>query len=411
MRLLVIALATLLAACMPPAVERKLPAPQPDAWRLVPPQSWPRLRDELPKDSLASAAAQSTAYLDGLDPAARWRVGGRSVGAADLAASAREMATLVAESKSDEELSRRLAEEFDLYESIGSDGEGKVVFSAYYQPTLRASRKRTARFRYPLYERPKDLVAVDLAAFGLGGSPIVGRVKSGRLIPYFDRRDIDVKSALAGRHLELAWLDSDFDRLTLHVEGSGVLEFPDGSALARFAATNGLPFASVGSVVVGAGAMSRSEITHESLRQYLLDHPEGSGFILEQDPRYSFFRLEPLEPGGEPSGNLGRPLTPGRSIATDPKIVPMGAVAYLETTMPQADAQGRILGFSATSRFVLSQDTGGAIQGPGRVDIFMGHGPAAEAIPPRQWAQGRLYLLIRKASATARTYYRRRKSG
>lgn len=334
----------------------------------------------------------------------RWTIADRSVGAADLASSVHELARLNAEAKDDDELEHDLAEEFDLFESVGSDGKGKVVFSAYYQPILRASRVKTQTFRYPLYSKPHDLVSVDLSSFGLAGDPIVGRIQKGNLVPYYSRRDIDVRNALSRKGLELAWLDDAFDRLTLHVEGSGLLEFPDGTSLVKFAATNGLPFFSVGSIIVGAGIIPRSEITHERLRQYLDEHPEGDSWILSQDARYTFFDLIPQEPGAEPVGLMGRPLTPGRSIAIDPKIVPLGAVAYFETMMPQVDDRGRLLGTFQTSRFALCQDTGGAIQGPGRVDIFIGHGPQAPIMAAHQWAEGKLYLLIRKNVRLSQTY-------
>ena len=393
--------AVLTAACVVPMAVppgQQVSVQLPATWRAVPASQWPLFHDELTKESLRDAAKRSVAYLAGQPTGLKFNIGDREVSAGDLQATIQDLSRLAEEAKDDNEFNVRLHERFDLFQSVGSDGSGKVVFSAYYQPTLPASLKKTATFRYPLYRKPKDLVSVDLGAFGLAGDPIAGRIARGNLVPYYSRREIDGRKGLAGKGLELAWLDNDFDRLTLHIEGSGILRFEDGrEALAKFAATNALPFKSVGTVVVGSGALAKSEITHASLRRYLLDHPEGAGWILSQDPRYTFFDLAPLVGDAEPAGTMGQPLTPGRSIAIDPKLVPLGAIVYFETSMPQADERGRLLGVFPASRFVLCQDTGGAIQGPGRVDIFVGHGREAEVISPNQWAEGRLFLFLKKA--------------
>jgi membrane-bound lytic murein transglycosylase A len=370
------------------------------ALRLVPSQQWPQFHDALSRKSLAKAANKSLAYLNSMEPTRTfYRIGNKDIAVGELEATAQEIIHVVSESKDDQELNARLRQEFDLYQSVGSDGNGRVVFSSYYQPVLSASSKRTSKYKYPLYRKPKDLVLVDLAQFGrANGDPLLGRVtKDGRLVPYFTRRDIDVRKALAGRGLEIAWLADPFDRLALHIEGSGILKFPSGKVmLARYVATNSLPYKSVGTALVGSGVISKSDISYERLRQYLKDHPEGESWILAQNPRYTFFGLEPLSGEGEPFGTISQSLIPGRSIAIDPKAIPLGSVAYFETAMPQADVQGRLLGIFPTSRFALCQDTGGAIQGPGRVDIYVGHGEQAKTMATNQWAEGKLYIFLKK---------------
>ena len=195
-------------------------------------------------------------------------------------------------------------------------------------------------------------------------------MQDGKFVPYFDRSEIDVRKSLEGKGLEIAWLKSSFDRLNLHIQGSGRLKFEDGSeAMAAFAGTNGLPYKSVGLALAGSGAVSREELDAERLKKYLEEHPEGEAWLISQNPRYTFFSLEPIGPEGEPKGTLGRPLTAGRSIAVDPAFTPLGAASFIQLPMMQADAAGGILGKRETSRLVLAQDTGGAIKGPGRVDI------------------------------------------
>lgn len=418
-------LALVTSACTPPAAQRSAPplppletgvhistetAVQPStstvyiqagpSLRLVPPGQWPRFHDAMTKKSLAKAASKSLAYLKQSESTRPYyRIGDKDIAVGELEATAEAIPRIVEQAKDDEELNALLRQDFDLYQSAGSDGKGKVVFSSYYQPILSASARRTEKYKYPIYRKPKDLVLVDLGAFGrANGDPLLGRVsKDGRLVPYFNRRDIDVNKALAGRGLEIAWLADPFDRLDLHIEGSGILRFPGGKMmLAKYAATNSLPYKSVGSVIIGSGIMSKSDFTRERFQQYLKDHPEGAPWILEQDPRYTFFSLQPLPEGGEPFGTIGQSLTPGRSIAIDPKIIPLGSLAYFETSMPQADEAGRLLGVFPTSRFAVCQDTGGAIQGPGRVDIYIGHGAQAKTMATNQWAEGKLYILLKK---------------
>lgn len=374
--------------------------------RRVEPDQWPPIADELDTRSLARAAAKSLKYLDSLkDQKKSFKVGDRDVGLGLLTETVRAVVDAAREAKTAAELESRLKEGFELYQSVGSDGQGKVVFSSYYQPVLPASLRQTKKYKYPIYRKPGDMLEADLGAFNakFKGETVLGRSANGSLVPYFDRRDIDVREALKGRKLEVAWLANQFDRLDLHIQGSGILELPDGrKMLAKFAATNALPYKSVGLSVVGSGAMSRAEITHQKLREYLTEHPEGEAWLISQNPRYTFFDVVALPEDGQPFGTINEPLTPGRSIAIDPKVIPLGAVGYMKLPMPQASREGEFLGVFPTSRLTMCQDTGGAILGPGRVDIYMGHGPQAKTSAVNQWHEGQLYVLLKKVPARDR---------
>lgn len=382
------------------------PAKPTVALKRLAPESWPPIADELDAKSLARAAANSLRYFETLrDQRKSFKVGDREVGAGLLAETVRAVVDAVRESKTPVELEARLKEGFELYQSVGSDGEGRVVYSSYYQPVLPASLRETKKYRYPIYRKPPDMVEADLGAFNAKykGESVLGRAEAGKVVPYFDRRDIDVRQVLKGRKLEVAWLANQFDRLDLHIQGSGILELPDGrKMLAKFAATNALPYKSVGLSVVGSGVMTRAEITHQKLREYLTAHPEGEAWLISQNPRYTFFDVVALPEDGQPFGTINEPLTPGRSIAIDPKAIPLGAVAYLRVPMPQATRQGELLGIFPTSRLVMCQDTGGAILGPGRVDIYLGHGPQAKTSAVNQWHEGSLYVLLKKVPARDR---------
>lgn len=390
------------AAAQPTApVAASTPAFAGPALRLIAQADYPRFEDSFPaKAGLIKAGRKAIKYLEALPATRTIRIADREYGPAQLIDSAKAVIALAQEAKTPEDFEAGVRERFDVFQSAGLDGTGRVVFSSYYQPVLRASLKKTGAYQYPLYRRPKDMVDVDLAAFGrTNGEPsLLGRVtKDGTVVPYFTRGDIDRRKALEGKGLELAWLKDRFDALDIHIQGSAILKLPDGKErLLKYAATNGLAYNSVGLTLVKSGVFARDEITHDKLREYLRKNPDAESWILSANPRYVFFELAPLPEDGEPFGAAMQSLVPARSIAIDPAFMPLGGLYFFSTTSPQADKDGRLLGMSANSRFAFGLDTGGAIKSPGRVDIYAGHGPQAAATARGQWADGKLYLLVKK---------------
>jgi len=387
----------------PAAAAPAAPAPTAPALRLLPPEELPAFSDVLKsKAGLIKAAKKTLAYLKKQEQNGKryLHIGDREYGPAILADSIQELLDIVAAAQTPEELDAQVRSRFDVFQSAGSDGSGKVLFTSYNEPVLPASSKRSARYPVPIYRRPPDMVEVELSAFDkkYGSDTLVGRVtKDKRFVPYLSREDIDVRQALHGKGCELAWLQSRFAALDIHIQGSGILKFPSGRlVLARYAATNARPYNSVGTVLLKTGAMTREEMSHEGLHKYFHSHPEAEDFVFSQNPRYTFFELTPLPADGEPQGTIQESLVPARSIAVDPAFIPLGALAYFSTTSPQADKDGRLLGQFSNSRFALCMDTGGAIKGPGHVDIYAGHGKMADATARNQWSDGKLYILIKK---------------
>lgn len=349
---------------------------------------------------LVKAAKRTLAYLENYKGPKYFRLGGRDYGVGALTDSILVLLEILKAEPTPGELNARIRENFDVYQSVGTDGAGRVVFSAYYQPTLPASLKKSPTYPYPLYKRPPDMVETELGDFSKkdNGETLIGRVdKRKRFVPYFTRADIDIRKVLAGKGLEIAWLKNKFDALDLHIQGSGILRFPSGrELLARYAATNARPYNSVGLLLVKANILGKEEITHDKVREYLHSHPEAEDWLLAQNPRYTFFSLVPLPDDGEPFGTTEQSLVPARSIAVDPAVIPLGALAYFAAVSPQADKEGRLLGQFPSSRLALCMDTGGAIKGPGRVDIYAGHGKQAETTARNQWNEGKLYILVKK---------------
>ena len=361
----------------------------------------PGFWDDLDPDSARRAVRAGLEALQKLPKNKRFALGKTEYTRDHMIRSLERFQELFEQNLSSSSLRRILRQEFDVYQSLGSDGERTMIFSAYYEPILEASLEPSLEYKYPLYRRPPDLVEASLEDFDpkWKGEKVVGRVQEGKLLPYFSREEIDREKKLKGQGLEIAWAKDPLEILFLHVQGSGRLRFPGGKASRiRFAATNGLPYRSVGSVLIQSGAIPKEEFDRNRFKEYLKKHPEVRSWLLSLNPRYTFFQLVETPPEEGPVGTLGVPLTPGRSIAIDPKLFPLGALAWVEGILPEVDEQGNMMGTRPFSRFVLAQDTGGAIQGSGRLDLFLGCGTREEAAASYLWHSGKLYFLVQKLS-------------
>jgi membrane-bound lytic murein transglycosylase A len=253
-----------------------------------------------------------------------------------------------------------------------------LLLTAYYEPEIDARLAPDDAFRYPLYGRPADLVDVEPAALDTKCPcrRLAGRMSERELVPYFTRGEID-GGALAGRRLELAWALDPVALFVLHVQGSGRLRLGDGRTVGvRYAGTNGRRYRSLSRTLIERGLLPRERSGLDDIRQLLESlSPAERATILATNERYTFFRLA----DGDPVGSLGVELTPERSIAADPRLVPRGALAYLVTPTYR--------------RFVVNQDTGAAIVGA-HADLFLGAGAEAERRAGRTHERGTLYLLL-----------------
>jgi membrane-bound lytic murein transglycosylase A len=279
-----------------------------------------------------------------------------------------------------------LAARFEVVQSPGRDGQGGVLFTGYYEIELEGSLTPSAQFPYPLYKRPPEL------RDGAGSSP-QNPGASGSSGPYYTRREIDSEGKLRGRGLELLWLRNPVDGFFLHVQGSGQIRLPNGQVRrVNYAGANGHPYYSLGRILIEEGRMSPAMMSMPNLRRYFLSHPEETARLLYRNPRYIFFRQ--VEQG--PQGNLGLLLVAGRSIATDQTLFPAGGVALVQIQRPVFNAQGDITAWLPASRLVFNHDTGSAITGPGRVDLFWGHGARAEMAAGHMQHTGTLFFLLGK---------------
>ncbi len=274
----------------------------------------------------------------------------------------------------------------------GAEAEG--LFTGYFEPELRGATEAGGRYGVPLYARPDDLVTVDLGLFrsALAGERLAGRVADGTLEPYATRAEID-GGALVAQGLELVWVDDPIDAFFLHIQGSGRIVFEDGTTRrVAYAATNGHNYFAIGRRLVDLGALSREDVSMQTIRDWLAANPERASEVMHENASYVFFRwLEEEQATEGPVGTQGVALTAGRSLAVDRRFVPMSVPIWLESAAPHPDPakEDRLL-----RRLMVAQDTGGAIRGPVRGDVFWGTGDEAGAVAGRMKHVGRYWLLL-----------------
>lgn len=267
------------------------------------------------------------------------------------------------------------------------------LFTGYYEPEVDGVRSPGGGYSTPLRRRPGDLLTVDLGAFSedLKGRRLTGRLEGGRLVPYYDRAQIE-SGALNSKRLEFLWLADPIDAFYLQIQGSGRVRLTDGASAGKvvrvsYDGQNGRPYVPIGRVLVERGQMSRDEVSMQSIRAWLVAHPADSAEVMNQNPSYVFFReVDGLPPDQGPPGALGTPLTPGRSIAIDQHYIPLGAPMFISTTDP--------IDGTPIQRLMMAQDVGGAIKGPVRADLFFGWSRDAEERAGRMRQSGTEYLLL-----------------
>lgn len=361
----------------------------------VAPEQYPLFSDDMGYDGLARAIDRSIAYLEKLPEDRQFSFGQESFSRNHVIESLQKFRTFIMSGPDIEALNRFVTDHYQIYRSRGTDAKGSVLFTGYYEPLISGSLTRSEKYRYPIYSRPDDLVSVDLSLFSdaYEGKRIIGRVSSRTLVPYYDRKAIDFGGALTGKASPIAWVEDPVDLFFLHVQGSGKIGMEDGSTInVHYHTSNGLPYKSIGKALIESEKISREEMSMQAIREYLKGHPEEAADIFGSNPSYIFFKIE--EDG--PFGCLGETLTTGRSLAVDKSIFPMAGLSFIQTKKPVIDGDGNIQGWDECARFVLNQDTGGAIQGPGRADIFWGSGLYAEIAAGHLKHEGNLFFLVLK---------------
>ncbi len=386
---IVIGVVLLLSGCAP--IKTPTVVETPPALVKLSPSAYPALSDDLNYEGLNHCIQMSLTYLRKIPRDRAFAFGADAYTAAHLIRSLEVFQEFIQTGPSADRINEMVRRDFLVYRAAGASE--KVLFTGYYEPLLKGSIKETALYHYPIYSRPDDLVTIDLSAFSAkyAGETITGRYTGQTLVPYYDRKTIENREIFKGQ--ALAWVGDPVDLFFLHIQGSGKILLDQGKTLnVHYHATNGHPYRSIGKILLDQGKIPKSEISMQAIRAYLKAHPEDQETILSANPSYVFFKTET----DGPLGNLNVPLTRGRSIAVDKKIFPPAALMYIQTQKPVMTETGQLGTWEDFGRFALNQDTGGAITGPGRADVFWGNGPYAELAAGHLQHRGDMYFLILK---------------
>ncbi len=273
------------------------------------------------------------------------------------------------------------------YAIVADDGSTSGTITGYYEPLLQGSRQRTRKFEQPVLGVPDDLLSIDLSTVfpELKDKRLRGRLEGKRVVPYWTRAEIVSRGeAIPAR--TLLYVDDAVELFFLQVQGSGRVRLTDGSLVRlNYADQNGHAYQSIGRVLVARGELKLEEASMQGIQAWARANPGRLDELLNSNPSYVFFREMPDSKDG-PIGALGVPLSAERSIAVDPRSVPLGAPVFLSTTRPNS-AQ-------PLNRLMLAQDTGGAIKGAVRADFFWGFGKAAGELAGRMKQSGRMWVLL-----------------
>lgn len=288
---------------------------------------------------------------------------------------------------SDENIKNYFKKYFNLYSATNIDGSDTGTITGYYQPILKGSKVKTSHYKVPLYTTPKDLITVDLSDVypELKSKRLRGKLAGNKLIPYLSRAEIDGQgSPLAGN--EIVWVEDPVEAFFLEIQGSGIIQFDNGEAMQiGYADQNGYPFKAIGSTLVQKKEITMAEASMEGIKNWARKNITKLREFLNMNASYVFFRKLPNDLPG-PIGALGVSIEAERSVAIDPKFIPLGAPVFLSTTQPNTS--------EPLERLMVAQDTGGAIRGGVRADFYWGSGDEAGRKAGSMKQQGKIWTLL-----------------
>lgn len=278
---------------------------------------------------------------------------------------------------------------FNVFQVTNLDGSDTGLITGYYQPVLKGSRFKSSKYPYPLYSRPDDLIAVELASLypELANKRIRGRLTENKLIPYYSRAEIEqAPSPLSGK--ELIWVDDIIDLFFLQIQGSGIIQLESGEQVpVGYADQNGHSYQSIGRLLIERGELTLDKASMQGIKDWARNNLDKLAELLNNNPSYVFFRELPTGLPG-PIGALGVPILAERSVAIDPKHIPLGAPLFLSTTYPNSQ--------KPLKRMMIAQDTGGAIKGGVRADFYWGAGHQAGRQAGAMKQRGKIWVLLPK---------------
>lgn len=368
-----------------------------NALKKLKPQNYPLFMDSLDFQDLAASIDHSLAYFKKIPLERKFLYGKEAFTAAHMIVSLETIKAFLVNRPSPHALNEFIRSSFVVYEAAGN-ADGDVLFTGYFEPTYEGSLHKGEAYPFCLYSRPKDLLEIDLSAFSdqyKGHKRLVARVNdlTGKVVPYYSRAQIN---SLEGFHVEsepVVWLKSRVDRFFLEIQGSGRINLGQGNMVrVHYAGSNGNAYRSIGRYLIQKNEILKENMSMQAIRTWLEQHPERMDEVLHQNKSFVFFQKEE----GGPYGCLGVNVTALRSIATDTGLFPKGALCFAQAQLPDKININSLQDWEKASFFVLNQDTGGAIKGPARADIFCGNGAYAEFAAGHMNIYGKLFFLVLK---------------
>ena len=358
---------------------------------LIDSDNLPFFDDDINKAGLISALKANLAYWTAKQDSFKIIIGRDNYTSLQMRATTKKLLEIFSRDIKNSKINDILKKDFKLYRSVADDGSNSVVITGYYEAQIPVSAEPTEKYKYPIHLKPQDLIKTSPA---MNVDFDYGRIdETGNIVKHYSREEIR-NGKLDNQNLEIVWSAHPAEIMLLQIQGSGILSFGENDFIkAGFNGANGWPFKSVQRILMECGEIPAMNFS--SFIAYLSAQTQERELrLVNLNPRYVFFKINPSDT--QPYGAMGKALTPGRSIAVDPKPIPYGLTAILKSKKPVAGANGGITEFKDFTRMVTTQDTGSAIRGPGRVDLFWGAGDKAKIEASSMKAKGELYLLVLK---------------
>lgn len=374
--------------------QKKMEHPRENPLVKVADSDLPEFTDTLFFQDLVVSIDQSLVYFKRVPANRTYNYGEDVYNAAHMITSLETFKAFLDTKPSPKDLNRFIRKSYTVYKSVGGSNKD-VLFTGYFEPTYPGSRTPGPQYPWPVYSMPNDLFQIDLSAFSdayKGHKQLMARVDSNsrRILPYYTREQINKQPDFAQKARPVVWLANRIDRFFLEIQGSGRVALPDNEIMRlHYAGVNGRKYSAVGKYLIDNNEVPKEKMSMQAIREWLTAHPERMDEVLFTNDSFVFFK----EGKGGPFGCINVAVTPVRSIATDTKLFPKGGLAFIQTALPAGVGQPKEA-WPKASLFVLNQDTGGAIKGPGRVDLFCGAGDWADYTAGHMVARGQLYFLV-----------------
>jgi len=358
-------------------------------------RNYPQFSDDMDSGELMASIDNSLSYFRKVPLERKYRYGDEIYTAGHMITSLGTFKSFLEKKPSTKDLNAFIRSLFFVYKARGNDDE-EVLFTGYFEPGYEGSQTRSLEYPYPVYSKPDDLLEIDLSSFSdkyKGYGRLAARVEEKKVVPYYSREQINSARDFHVKSEPVVWLKSRIDRFFLEIQGSGRIKLDTGEVVrVHYGASNGKAYSSIGRYLIKENEISKENMSMQAIREWLELHPKRMDEVLHQNESFVFFRKE----DGGPYGSLGVEVTPFRSIATDKTIFPKGALCFIQAQVPDRANINPLKKWGKTSFFAMNQDTGGAIKGMARADIFCGNGPYAEFTAGHMNKYGKLFFLVLK---------------